>query len=116
MRISDWSSDVCSSDLIVAGQAELGRDEIRYLRRDQLARSEHPARVAQDAQLQREAKTIVGAPALADMPEILIAEGIVPQQLTLIDRQVKQRPARSEAGRGGKAVVSTCRTQGSPYH
>src|SRR3546814_13308292 len=46
----------------------------------QQSRSEHPARVAQDAQLQREAKTIVGAPALADMPEILIAEGIVPQQ------------------------------------
>src|SRR3546814_2859903 len=101
MRISDWSSDVCSSDL-----AELGRDEIRYLRRDQLARSEHPARVAQDAQLQREAKTIVGAPALADMPEILIAEGIVPQQLTLIDRQVKQRLALSIGQ--GHATRHTC--------
>jgi len=36
--------------------------------------------------LQREAETVVGAPALADMPEILIAKGIVPQQITLIDR------------------------------
>src|SRR3546814_16444718 len=26
MRISDWSSDVCSSDLLVAGQLELGDD------------------------------------------------------------------------------------------
>src|SRR3546814_19404457 len=86
MRISDWSSDVCSSDL--------------------LARSEHPARVAQDAQLQREAKTIVGAPALADMPEILIAEGIVPQQLTLIDRPVKQSLALSIGQ--GHATRHTC--------
>jgi hypothetical protein len=36
--------------------------------------------------LQREAETVVGATALADMPEILIAEGVVPQQLALIDR------------------------------
>src|SRR3546814_2497262 len=49
-------------ELIVAGQAELGRDAIRYLRRDQRARSEHPARVAQDAPLQREANTTGGAP------------------------------------------------------
>src|SRR3546814_20952511 len=84
MRISDWSSDVCSSDL----------------------RSEHPARVAQDAQLQREAKTIVVAPALADMPEILIVEGIVPQELTLIDRQVKQRLALSIGQ--GHATRHTC--------
>src|SRR3546814_6345849 len=96
----------CMEECIVAGQAELGRDEIRYLRRDQLARSEHPARVAQDAQLQREAKTLVGAPELADMPEILIAEGIVPQQLTLIDRQVNQRLALSIGQ--GPATRHTC--------
>ncbi|EZP67304.1 MAG: hypothetical protein BGP16_00755 [Sphingobium sp. 66-54] len=56
--------------------------------------------------MQREAKTIVGAPALADMPEILIAEGIVPQQLTLIDRQVKQRLALSIGQ--GHATRHTC--------
>jgi hypothetical protein len=35
--------------------------------------------------LQGEAKPVVGAPALPDMPEILIAERIVPQQITLIE-------------------------------
>src|SRR3546814_1411900 len=75
----------------------------------QLCVLRYPARVAQDAQLQREAKTIVGAPALADMPEILIAEGIVPQPLTLIDR-------RSEERRAGKGCGSTCRSRWSPDH
>jgi hypothetical protein len=36
--------------------------------------------------LQREAETVVGATTLPDMPEILIAEGVVPQQLALFDR------------------------------
>src|SRR3546814_17381595 len=40
----------------------------------QQRRSEHPARVAQDAQLQREATTSVGPTALAHMPDIPIAE------------------------------------------
>jgi hypothetical protein len=59
---------------IIAGQPELGRDKICHWRRDHFARCEHLAE-AQHAQLQRKAETVVGATALADMSEVLVAEG-----------------------------------------
>lgn len=52
-------------------------------------------RIAQNAQLQCEAETIVRPAALSDMPEVLVAEGIMPQQFTLSDRQAEQRFALS---------------------
>jgi hypothetical protein len=76
---------------VVAAQPELGRNELRHRRRDQLARRKHAARIAQDAELQRETETVVGTPALPDVPEILIAESVMLQQITLIDRQAEQR-------------------------
>src|SRR3546814_5313462 len=36
MRISDWSSDVCSSDLGLSGDQHLGRAEVSAYRRDRL--------------------------------------------------------------------------------
>src|SRR3546814_9421803 len=53
MRISDWSSDVCSSDLVVAEYADLGAGEERqrdvtedfFLRRHDLADAIHRVNV-----------------------------------------------------------------------
>ena len=53
---------------LVPVQVELASDEIHDGRRHELARSQQPARVAEHAQLQREAQLVAGAPLLADGP------------------------------------------------
>src|SRR3546814_20007520 len=97
MRISDWSSDVCSSDLdaraggIDRHAAQLCRTLDHHLRdrglwqrlEDELA----------DLQILDQHAAIVlpfGEPAAV--------------------------PGRSDERRGGKACVSTCRSRWSPYH
>src|SRR3546814_4975004 len=89
MRISDWSSDVCSSDLEharVAGllQAKLGHIGAADVdRRSDDTDQRHDRRGGQH-------------------------EGIAP----LIAKQL----SRSEERRVGKECVSTCRSRWSPYH
>src|SRR3546814_12138465 len=98
MRISDWSSDVCSSDLFLGrrhlelmevgrgrglGQGRLVADEnldgnIVGFRVDGAALGEHE-------------QTAQAATAIEDLE-------------------------RSEERRGGKECVSTCRSRRSPYH
>src|SRR3546814_9397199 len=93
MRISDWSSDVCSSDLasaarrggrrrVVGGRAH-GRQQPDHLPRalafDRVVRGVIGPRVAPDA-----------------------GKGAI--------------PVRSEERRVGKECVSTCRSRWSPYH
>src|SRR3546814_17390857 len=100
MRISDWSSDVCSSDLAVADSAcvlqllleHAGRGLValgRQVDRESLRpRSQAAGCFAQD---------VLRVVALAKEPE-------------LIDQN------RSEERRVGTECVSTCRSRGSPYH
>src|SRR3546814_15563913 len=107
MRISDWSSDVCSSDL-VRGRL-IGRQESVD------ARSQHggvtadkPIFVCRFANEHLPVETQLGqelAPAFGD--------GL------LDDGQVENpglNPFRSEARRVGKECVSTCRCRWSPLH
>src|SRR3546814_11326424 len=101
MRISDWSSDVCSSDLLtfvqlhrldLVGFTRLAEERFE---RNGIERHEtvdeflHLAGRAQHAH--------VGA-AVADNGQIL------------------QIRTRSEERRVGKECVSTCRSRWSPYH
>src|SRR3546814_2274950 len=92
MRISDWSSDVCSSDLAPT-QSELvvlaaeSREELLQRARAALAH-------LQSASLPEVAKACSA-----------YARGA--QRLALI---------RSEERRVGKECVSTCRSRWSPYH
>src|SRR3546814_14776238 len=97
MRISDWSSDVCSSDLALAvdERQQRPREGCVGLRR-QLSRKRRqrllPRRVDRG--------TMVG-------------------KLRLQTRQplrVGARLVRSEERRVGKECVSTCRSRGSPFH
>src|SRR3546814_5191655 len=88
MRISDWSSDVCSSDL----------------------RGRRPVR---DIAHQRDVQTgIAGGIPLhdgwADGDQRIHARHQATFDLT--------RQARSEERRVGKECVSTCRSRWSPYH
>src|SRR3546814_7784682 len=100
MRISDWSSDVCSSDLRRrqhAGVRHSGRQRIRgsLLRRDRRGGAA--------------AMSVSGLAIRSPWTEI--SEGAV--------SALHANPgvyARSEEHRVGKECVSTCRSRWSPYH
>src|SRR3546814_18859701 len=97
MRISDWSSDVCSSDLLIldAAASELDREDspdwVRSL-------------------VRQTAGTVQN---LADKLDNKSAGELTEE----IRRFGRQQPAmRSEERRVGKECVSTCRSRWSPYH
>src|SRR3546814_16406980 len=125
MRISDWSSDVCSSDLVHRNRGQVRRRPIRQ----DLGRSENTGRnglskqheegcvMSQGVREQR-----IGNPIL-DMKYISLAFGGV-KALTDISFDVKEHEiraligpkGRSEGRRIGKEGGSTCRTRGTREH
>src|SRR3546814_8416728 len=88
MRISDWSSDVCSSDLVVHLQQH-ARAELRFLQRRRHA-DHRPLDDVGGGALDRR----VDGSALGETAH----------------------RRRSEERRVGKECVSTCRSRWSPYH
>src|SRR3546814_13003165 len=113
MRISDWSSDVCSSDLIVLGATGKHLDGAA----DFLVAADHRVQLAVPRRLGQVAGELlqcviavlggrgVGAAALAD----LVDRGVQPLGLHAC-------VGRSEERRVGKECVSTCRYRWAPYH
>src|SRR3546814_10976846 len=97
MRISDWSSDVCSSDLLAesllaGGGFLLGKQADRLGRR------------AQDTERRD------------DMDVEHLLELVVAHFLDdAVERVARVADDRSEERRVGKECVSTCRSRGSPY-
>src|SRR3546814_16767958 len=103
MRISDWSSDVCSSDL--RSQA----DVVRGI----------PARAVHeylDAYQERHrlAHTTVVLPTVYGPRQTTATESSV--VAVFVQRALAGEPCRSEERRGGKERVSTCRSRLSPDH
>src|SRR3546814_2173171 len=90
MRISDWSSDVCSSDLVAPADAVATRDD-RSLRSDTI--------VVTASRTEEFAGTKTETPLIE-----------TPQPITVITED------RSEERRVGKECVSTCRSRWSQYH
>src|SRR3546814_13807332 len=96
MRISDWSSDVCSSDLRITVGLALrksdGTADFRWLKSfDRLRR-------------------VFGEQSATHLPFLIRhAQGLI---------ETAQPPvtSRSEERRVGKECVSTCRSRWSPYH
>src|SRR3546814_14552295 len=113
MRISDWSSDVCSSDLLgaivrwVAMQDELVEtgDECLFFLADL-----HAVTVRNDpAELTANTRNMAAA---------LLASGIDPAKSILFNQArvpAHAELARSEGRRVGKEGVSPCSSRGSPY-
>src|SRR3546814_14257373 len=101
MRISDWSSDVCSSDLVLLHAAVLGHEAPLQAGREACA-----AAAAQAGLLDHldhvGRRDLLGQ----DLAQRLVAAGL---EIVLV------RP-RSEERRVGKECVSTCRSRWSPYH
>src|SRR3546814_5787134 len=93
MRISDWSSDVCSSDLDADVHAEVERQAQRHAEQCRV----------------REAVAEIGHPP----PHDETAERSPDE---CYSDAGEDRPHRSEERRVGKECVSTCRSRWSPYH
>src|SRR3546814_4404294 len=87
MRISDWSSDVCSSDLQIEQLAGCDRLTVSPDLLEQLA--------ADEGKLQRK---------------------LAPGQAGEARLSLNEAQFRSEERRVGKECVSTCRSRWSPYH
>src|SRR3546814_13224366 len=106
MRISDWSSDVCSSDLRFARVDTLIVDKTGTLTqgRPQLVAVLPEAGVDEDNLLHLAASLELGS-------EHPLAEAIV---AGASERGVALAKARSEERRVGKECVSTCRSRWSP--
>src|SRR3546814_10979732 len=93
MRISDWSSDVCSSDLELEGFVVLDVDQYDVVDLWGFG----PALARQDA------------PSPHEIAAAMRSGG---WQRLEIDRKAR----RSEERRVGKECVSTCRSRWSPYN
>src|SRR3546814_21107878 len=120
MRISDWSSDVCSSDL---HQLEPRRDELRAepgVRRDRLAAPPSEKQIAQDEQHRTVAEQFGRPPDGAEcIRQISAFRHRRPAQPSL--RAKRSNPGRfthrkTEERGVGKECISKCRSRWSPYN
>src|SRR3546814_15286563 len=102
MRISDWSSDVCSSDLLHAARAAAFR-----------------ARAAESlaASMALRARLLHREDAALEPHLAASVAGVAGIELAVLGPGALARLAlRSEERRVGKECVSTCRSRWSPYH
>src|SRR3546814_21016171 len=119
MRISDWSSDVCSSDLLapgpttVPGARSSNNGKRRSLGRDDNLSGENLAvqRSTRLSLLHRET-TLQGLPAMIAVNPELFA-GFIVAVVVLI---LMPGPIRSEERRVRNECGRTCRSRWSPYH
>src|SRR3546814_15579131 len=95
MRISDWSSDVCSSDLSLDESLNTLSPSLSQSALDDLQAAADPGK------------------------KIVEVVGNTTRQLSYgfhLLRLAKRLKRRSEERRVGKECVSTCRSRWSPYH
>src|SRR3546814_20852191 len=134
MRISYWSSDVCSSDLADVVD-EVGKDAVRFtmLTRKAAAQMDFDfarvveasrdnpiwylqyahARISRLRQKAADAGIALPEPAPARLNAHEL--GLV-KLLAQFPRMVESAASRSEGSRVGKECVSTCRSRWSAYH
>src|SRR3546814_13130017 len=97
MRISDWSSDVCSSDLAdivgLSGLITPSLEEMAYVA----------------SEMQRD-------PYFRERKIPLMIGGATTSRVHTAVKIAPNYDGRSDERRGGKECVSTCRSRWSPYH
>src|SRR3546814_13124605 len=101
MRISDWSSDVCSSDLILLTTKELA-----------------DIRKCSTSKIEKERLIGDGPPFVRDGVSVQYRLGDYRAWIASMRRyaSTSEAIARSEERRVGKECVSTCRSRWSPDH
>src|SRR3546814_11670642 len=104
MRISDWSSDVCSSDLYAIERRIVQANPVTHARKPRAGKRHEFLSAADFAKMGQ---------ALADLEtEGGNPIGIAVLRMTML---TGARP-RSAERRVGQECVSTCRSRWSPYH
>src|SRR3546814_11315429 len=98
MRISDWSSDVCSSDLIV--KAALAATAVSLCAAGPASAETYPSK-----------QIVLIVPFSPGSGADLIARALVPKM-----QEDLKVPIRSEERRVGKECVSKCRSRWSADH
>src|SRR3546814_18004449 len=108
MRMSDWSSDVCSSDLSRRIEDEAERERLTALVEEMVARFGSMGVTGEPAGF------IVRTAAIGATVEDIAADA---RELAEEWRKVReiQKRVRSEERRVGKGCVSTCRSRRYPY-
>src|SRR3546814_14475447 len=104
MRISDWSSDVCSSDLDARHAALRAKGQQMRTRVKEQAVDPEAAKEAQ-----RQVDEFAGKTAEPEAPK-----DDTPFVISTASKE--ELMARSEERRVGKECVSTCRSRWTPYH
>src|SRR3546814_15973555 len=116
MRISDWSSDVCSSDLFAGLPAANAQEQKAAA--EQAARPSN-AEIVVTAQRRSERLTDVPVSGTALSAETIAASGVTDtyslQQITPGLRMERLGGYRSAERRVGKESGRTCRSRLSPY-
>src|SRR3546814_17824596 len=102
MRISDWSSDVCSSDLLTT--------DSRFISNAERMQNRHVLKELLEASLKRKTRM--------EWTPLMIEHGIPAGPINNLEDVFNdpQVLARSEERRVGKECVSTCRSRWSPDH
>src|SRR3546814_19033566 len=136
MRISDWSSDVCSSDLQDARHVE-GRPQrtAQAVARDDAGAAPavgrtKPARGALSRQVAckllqgsrgnqpagRSGQTVFASSSSSQSKTSAPSWSSSETKLNTLRAYISRACSRSEERRVGKECVRTCRSRGSPYH
>src|SRR3546814_11788714 len=117
MRISDWSSDVCSSDLTL-------REVLRHGRRRVAIHSEDEDRLRERLALVKDGADVAMHPEWRDAETAIRATTRLMRLVRETGRRVhvlhvttaEEIGIRSEERRVGKECVRTCRSWWSPAH
>src|SRR3546814_3325383 len=113
MRISDWSSDVCSSDLAFVEKMQMSESPL-------FSDYWKPERTSEKGVTVNEAEAYPGYTLYSSghgTEAFLIAlDGTVVQKWALPFSAIYDPELRSDERRVGKECVSTCRSRWSPYH
>src|SRR3546814_15112554 len=124
MRISDWSSDVCSSDLRIIARGPGDKTPVALHNRAGIADALLERRSARN-QLAHQVLTscsyISGLKPTSSLSAAsstgrLIIDGCAIISAIALSASSPSRSARSEERRVGKEGGSPCGTRGSPYH
>src|SRR3546814_12675713 len=127
MRISDWSSDVCSSDLGWSAGRSSDRSAERAFQFGKLLPAGHHvlqlggvdltlARGAQRLAAIEYREAIADRHGVADIVRDEDDADALPAHAVDGGKDIRGLPHRSEERRVGKECVSPCRSRWSPYH
>src|SRR3546814_16759715 len=109
MRISDWSSDVCSSDLF-------NTDNTKIFSLNAVYTMPWATLTSSTSYLKRKATSSLDFSDFANVLTGLTTVSPLLDRFTTDNFIQEVRLSRSEERRVGKECVSTCRSRWSPYH